>query len=174
MIDLRGAVGRLQEILSTSAERVKATLKEATRDEANRLADDIRRGMVAQTSGLGGPPLLPISDFNKVMRRWRNVAGDLVLVSHGELFDSIGVVDAGGGAYEAGILPGKVRRQQNPGFSMAALAQIQENGAVLKSGLGVIVVPPRPFIRPAFERWRSQPLRIGLGYLRGLQKALGF
>ena len=171
MINFRGAWDRLKAVLSTTKKQVDDSLKEASREEIDKVADKIRSGLVTQNPG-GQGILRSISIMNMDLRRRRGIAGDLALISHGELFDSIGVYEKDG-VYVAGVLPGTTRRQQNPGFSMASLAEIQENGAVLHSGLGVIVVPPRPFIRPVYQEYLRNPKGAVDTFLGKIKKVLG-
>lgn len=165
MINFTGAWDRLKALLAITYAQITGTIDKAIEDEAHRVADLIRRGIVTQAPG--GQHFRPISEFNQRMRDYRGISGSDPMFARGELFNAIGVYKEGS-SYLAGVLPTVTRKQEHPGFSMLALAWIQENGAVLQTGLGLIVVPPRPFVGPIYREWMADPKRIGSGVLRNV------
>lgn len=185
-----GLAGRL---LGAGPTRLRSAIGTAIRQEAHALRTEIVRGLTEQAPG--GEPIAPPAPLTLAARKLAGFGGTKALLVRGDLRNSIAVVVEGDEAF-IGIL--RTARAKN-GESAADLAKLHEFGgppvvipitpkmrrflAVLfkqagkepgtGSGRGVIVVqvPARPFLRPAFEKFREGASRR---FLERVAKELGF
>ena len=158
-------------------QRLQAALGTAVRQEAHALRNEIVQGLTRQAPG--GEPLKPPSPLTIAARELEGFGGTKALIVRGDLRNSITVVVQGD---EAFIGVSRSARSKD-GASMMDLAKLHEFGgppviipltpkmrrflfALLRqagkeptggSGRGVIVVqvPARPFLRPAFDKFRE-------------------
>jgi len=174
-VRLTGDWRRAQRVLSGSARKIRGGLQAAVRGEAKRARDEVVRGVRKQAPG--GEALDKPSPITLASRQLEGVRGRSALRASGELLRAITYVARGLEAF-VGI---KASARGKDGRRLADVAQAQEEGAgptvipmtegmrrylgVLRSrtgggggggggsGSGAIVVriPPRPFLRPAFE-----------------------
>ena len=168
---------RAKTLLSSGPQRIKATIGMALRQEAERLRRDIVQGITNQAPG--GAPLAQPAETTLAARRFRNFTGTKALIVRADLRNSIAVIVRG---HE--IFVGVPRTARgNDGKSLVNVAEIQEFGsapivipmsdamrrfvfALLREagkppsgegggkGVAVAVIPARPFLRPAFERFK--------------------
>lgn len=172
-----GDWARARRLLTAAPERLRAAIGTAVRQEAHALRNEIVQGLTRQAPG--GEPLKPPSPLTLATRELEGFGGTKALIVRGDLRNSITVVVQGD---EAFIGVSRSARSKD-GASMVDLAKLHEFGgppviipmtpkmrrflfALLRqagkeptggSGRGVIVVqvPARPFLRPAFDKFRE-------------------
>lgn len=170
-----GDWARARELLSNTSGRLKGAVERAMKQEAHALRNEVVSGLTAQAPG--GEPIRPPAPLTVAARQLDGFGGTKSLLVRGDLRNAISVI-ADGDEVFIGVL----RSAKSTGESLADIAQIQEFGgppviipitpkmrrylAVLfkragvprgpGSGRGVVVtqVPARPFLRPAFEKFR--------------------
>ncbi len=163
-----------RRLIASGPARLKGAIGVALRQEAQLLRKQIVDGLTNQAPG--GQPILPLAAATLAARKLKGFGGTKALLRRGDLRSSITVVVEGDQAF-VGIKRGA------RGRGAADVAQIHEFGAgpfvipltprmrrflfaVLRKsgaephgsggGKGVVVVriPPRPFLRPAFEAFK--------------------
>jgi phage gpG-like protein len=172
-----GDWARARRLLTAAPQRLQAAIGTAVRQEAHALRNEIVQGLTRQSPG--GEPLKPPSPLTIATRQLEGFGGTKALVVRGDLRNSITVFVQGD---EAFIGVSRSARSKD-GASMVDLAKLHELGgppviipmtpkmrrflfALLRkagkeptggSGRGVIVVqvPARPFLRPAFDKFRE-------------------
>ena len=172
-----GDWARARRLLTAAPQRLQAAIGTAVRQEAHALRNEIVQGLTRQAPG--GDPLKPPSPLTIAARQLEGFGGSKSLIVRGDLRNSITVFVQGD---EAFIGVSRSARSKE-GASMVDLAKLHEFGgppviipmtpkmrrflfALLRqagkeptggSGRGVIVVqvPARPFLRPAFDKFRE-------------------
>ena len=172
-----GDWARARRLLTAAPQRLRAAIGTAVRQEAHALRNDIVQGLTSQAPG--GEPLKPPSPLTIAARQLEGFGGSKALIVCGDLHNSITVIVQGD---EAFIGVSRSARSKD-GASMVDLAKLHEFGgppviipitpkmrrflfALLRKagkeptgggGRGVIVVqvPARPFLRPAFDKFRE-------------------
>ena len=172
-----GDWARARRLLTAAPQRLQAAIGTAVRQEAHALRNDIVQGLTSQAPG--GETLKPPSPLTIAARQLEGFGGSKALIVRGDLRNSITVIVQGD---EAFIGVSRSARSKD-GASMVDLAKLHEFGgapviipmtpkmrrflfALLRqagkeptggSGRGVIVVqvPARPFLRPAFDKFRE-------------------
>jgi phage gpG-like protein len=172
-----GDWARARRLLTAAPQRLQAAIGTAVRQEAHALRNEIVQGLTSQAPG--GEPLKPPSPLTIAARQLEGFGGSKALIVRGDLRNSITVIVQGD---EAFIGVSRSARSKD-GASMVDLAKLHEFGgppviipmtpkmrrflfALLRqagkeptggSGRGVIVVqvPARPFLRPAFDKFRE-------------------
>ena len=172
-----GDWARARRLLTAAPQRLQAAIGTAVRQEAHALRNEIVQGLTRQAPG--GEPLKPPSPLTIAARELEGFGGTKALIVRGDLRNSITVFVQGD---EAFIGVSRSARSKD-GTSMVDLAKLHEfDGppviipmtpkmrrflfALLRqagkeptggSGRGVIVVqvPARPFLRPAFDKFRE-------------------
>ncbi len=172
-----GDWARARRLLTAAPQRLQAAIGTAVRQEAHALRNEIVQGLTRQAPG--GEPLKPPSPRTIAARELEGFGGTKALIVRGDLRNSITVFVQGD---EAFIGVSRSARSKD-GASMVDLAKLHEFGgppviipmtpkmrrvlfALLRqagkeptggSGRGVIVVqvPARPFLRPAFDKFRE-------------------
>jgi phage gpG-like protein len=172
-----GDWARARRLLTAVPQRLQAAIGTAVRQEAHALRNDIVQGLTSQAPG--GEPLKPPSPLTIAARQFEGFGGSKALIVRGDLRNSITVIVQGD---EAFIGVSRSARSKD-GASMVDLAKLHEFGgppviipitpkmrrflfALLRKagkeptgggGRGVIVVqvPARPFLRPAFDKFRE-------------------
>jgi phage gpG-like protein len=172
-----GDWARARALLSSGASRLGNAIQTSLRQEAHLLRNEIVQGLTQQAPG--GEPLRPLSPLTLAARQLEGFSGTKALLVRGDLRNSITVILHGDEAFIG--VPRSARGSD--GKSLVDLARVHEYGsdpiiipltprmrrylfALLKragkeptggSGRGVVVVqvPARPFLRPAFERFRK-------------------
>jgi phage gpG-like protein len=172
-----GDWARARRLLTAVPQRLQAAIGTAVRQEAHALRNDIVQGLTSQAPG--GEPLKPPSPLTIAARQLEGFGGSKALIVRGDLRNSITVIVQGD---EAFIGVSRSARSKD-GASMVDLAKLHEFGgppviipitpkmrrflfALLRKagkeptgggGRGVIVVqvPARPFLRPAFDKFRG-------------------
>jgi len=187
-----GNWARARRLLTAAPQRLQAAIGTAVRQEAHALRNEIVQGLTRQAPG--GEPLKPPSPLTIAARELEGFGGTKSLIVRGDLRNSITVVVQGD---EAFIGVSRSARSKD-GASMVDLAKLHEFGgapviipmtpkmrrflfALLRqagkeptggSGRGVIVVqvPARPFLRPAFDKFREG---AGRRFLERVARELG-
>ena len=187
-----GDWARARRLLTAAPQRLQAAIGTAVRQEAHALRNEIVQGLTRQAPG--GEPLKPPSQLTIAARELEGFGGTKALIVRGDLRNSITVVVQGD---EAFIGVSRSARSKD-GASMVDLAKLHEFGgppviipmtpkmrrflfALLRqagkeptggSGRGVIVVqvPARPFLRPAFDKFREG---AGRRFLERVARDLG-
>ena len=177
VVSRTGDWARARRLLTAAPQRLQAAIGTAVRQEAHALRNEIVQGLTRQAPG--GEPLKPPSPLTIAARELEGFGGTKALIVRGDLRNSITVVVQGD---EAFIGVSRSARSKD-GASMVDLAKLHEFGgppviipmtpkmrrflfALLRqagkeptggSGRGVIVVqvPARPFLRPAFDKFRE-------------------
>lgn len=172
-----GDWARARRLLTAAPQRLQAAIGTAVRQEAHALRNEIVQGLTRQAPG--GEPLKSPSPLTIAARELEGFGGTKALIVRGDLRNSITVFVQGD---EAFIGVSRSARSKD-GASMVDLAKLHEFGgppviipmtpkmrrflfALLRqagkeptggSGRGVIVVqvPARPFLRPAFDKFRE-------------------
>jgi phage gpG-like protein len=172
-----GDWARARRLLTAAPQRLQAAIGTAVRQEAHALRNEIVQGLTSQAPG--GETLKPPSPLTIAARQLEGFGGSKALIVRGDLRNSITVIVQGD---EAFIGVSRSARSKD-GASMVDLAKLHEFGgppviipmtpkmrrflfALLRqagkeptggSGRGVIVVqvPARPFLRPAFDKFRE-------------------
>lgn len=187
-----GDWARARRLLTAAPQRLQAAIGTAVRQEAHALRNEIVQGLTSQAPG--GETLKPPSPLTIAARQLEGFGGSKALIVRGDLRNSITVIVQGD---EAFIGVSRSARSKD-GASMVDLAKLHEFGgapviipmtpkmrrflfALLRqagkeptggSGRGVIVVqvPARPFLRPAFDKFREG---AGRRFLERVARELG-
>ena len=172
-----GDWARARRLLTAAPQRLQAAIGTAVRQEAHALRNEIVQGLTSQAPG--GETLKPPSPLTIAARQLEGFGGSKALIVRGDLRNSITVFVQGD---EAFIGVSRSARSKD-GAAMVDVAKLNEFGgppviipitpkmrrflfALLRqagkeptggSGRGVIVVqvPARPFLRPAFDKFRE-------------------
>jgi len=172
-----GDWARARRLLTGAPERLRAATSTALRQEAHALRNEIVQGLTKQAPG--GEAIKPPSPLTLAARQFKGFDGTKSLLVRGDLRNSISVIVDGDEVF-IGILRSA---RSKDGKSLVDLAKLHEFGgspvvipmtpkmrrflfALLRkagkeptggSGRGVIVVqvPARPFLRPAFDKFRQ-------------------
>ena len=176
-----GEWARARRLLTAAPQRLQAAIGTAVRQEAHALRNEIVQGLTSQAPG--GETLKPPSPLTIAARQLEGFGGSKSLIVRGDLRNSITVFVQGD---EAFIGVSRSARSKD-GAAMVDVAKLNEFGgppviipitpkmrrflfALLRqagkeptggSGRGVIVVqvPARPFLRPAFDKFRERASR---------------
>lgn len=188
-----GDWARARQLLAAGPQRLRSAIGVAIRQEAQGLRNEIVGGLTSQAPG--GEPIKPPAPLTLAARQLEGFGGTKALLVRGDLRNSITVIVEGD---EAFIGVSRSARSSG-GESLVDLAQLHEYGgppviipitpkmrrflfALLRqagkeptggSGRGVVVVqvPARPFLRPAFEKFREGASRR---FLERVAQQLGF
>ena len=188
-----GDWARARQLLAAGPQRLRSAIGVAIRQEAQGLRNEIVQGLTSQAPG--GEPIKPPAPLTLAARQLEGFGGTKALLVRGDLRNSITVIVQGD---EAFIGVSRSARSKD-GASMVDLAKLHEFGgppviipitpkmrrflfALLRqagkeptggSGRGVVVVqvPARPFLRPAFEKFREGASRR---FLERVAQQLGF
>ncbi len=171
-----GDWAKARALLTSGPARLKGAIDIALRQEAHALRGEIVQGLTKQAPG--GRAIKPPSELTFAARRLKGFGGSKALLVRGDLRNSITVIIKGNKAF-IGV---SRKARSRDGESMVNIAEIQEFGSaptvipmtpamrrflfvLLReagktprggSGKGVIVVqtPARPFLRPAFDKFK--------------------
>lgn len=188
-----GDWARARQLLAAGPQRLRSAIGVAIRQEAQGLRNEIVQGLTSQAPG--GEPIKPPAPLTLAARQLEGFGGTKALLVSGDLRNSITVIVEGDEAFIG--VPRSAR--SSGGESLVDLAQLHEYGgppviipitpkmrrflfALLRqagkeptggSGRGVVVVqvPARPFLRPAFEKFREGASRR---FLERVAQQLGF
>jgi hypothetical protein len=184
-----------RRLISRAPHRLEQAIGTALRQEAHELRKEIVVGLTNQAPG--GTPIRPLSPLTIAARQLSGFNGTKALIERADLRNAVTVVVQG---FEAFIgVPRKARSKDDK--SLEDVAKVHEFGSgpivipltpkmrrflfvlLNKTGIeptstgqpgkGVVVteVPARPFIRPAFDVWRTGAQGR---FLRRIAAALGW
>jgi len=164
-------------LVTTARRRFKDTTDKAVLQEAQFFRTKVVEGIREQAPG--GQPFKPLAPTTLAIRRFRGFKGTKALIVRGDLRNSIVVVKQPGGVFvgvlrtakgkdgqalvnvaavhEHGSQPivvkltPKARRFLHAAFRAAGLGR--PAGDKPSTGIAVIKVPARPFLRPVFEKY---------------------
>jgi phage gpG-like protein len=170
-----GAWQAVRRILDSAPKRIRAAEEKAVLQEAQFFRAKIVEGL--RSGAPGGQAFLPLAPTTLAIRKLRGFGGTKPLIQHGDLRNSIAVVKEGGGVFvgvlrsaksrgggslvdiaalhEFGSRPivvkitPKVRAMLHAAFRKAGLDQPRDDRP--STGVAVIRIPARPFLRPVFE-----------------------
>jgi len=175
-----------RRILAGGGARLKGAISTALKQEAQGLRKEIVEGITKQAPG--GQAFTPLAATTIAARQIKGFGGSKALIRRGDLRNSITVVGD-----EDQVFVGVLRKARGKGgSSLANVAEVHEFGAgpfvvpmtpkmrrflfaLLKKagvepsssggGKGVVVIqiPPRPFLRPAFEAFKKGVQKRFLG-----------
>lgn len=176
--------------------RVKDAIGKAVLQEAQFFRTKIVEGLREQAPG--GKPFAPLAPTTLAIRRFRGFKGTKALMVRGDLRNSIAVVKHQGGVF-VGVLR---TARSTGGQSLVNVAAVHEFGSrpiVLKltpkvrrflyaafraagldspvsdrpgTGIAVIKVPARPFLRPVFEKY-AEAEDVSRRFLERVARNLG-
>jgi hypothetical protein len=166
-----------RSLLESGPARLRTAVSTGLRQEAQALRNEIVRGLTSQAPG--GTAIEPVSPLTLAARRLAGFKGTKALMVRGDLRNAIVVIIDGEKVF-VGI---SRKARSRDGQALVDVAQVQEFGGppvvipitpkmarylgrLFKeagkersggSGTGVVVVqvPARPFLRPAFEAFRQ-------------------
>ncbi len=176
--------------------RVKEAIDKAVLQEAQFFRTKIVEGLREQAPG--GQPFAPLAPTTLAIRRFRGFKGTKALMVRGDLRNSITVVKQPGGVF-VGVLR---RARGKGGQSLVNVAAVHEFGSrpiTIKltpkarrflhaafraagldapasdrpgTGIAVIKVPARPFLRPVFEKY-GEAEEVSKRFLQRVSQNLG-
>ncbi len=184
-----------RRLLSSSTSGLKGAVGKALRQEAQLLRTQIVQGITKQAPG--GQALKPLSPLTIAAREMKGFKGTKALIVRGDLRNSISALVRGDEAF-VGVLRKAKDKQGNPLINVAQIhefgagpivipitpamrrflfALLQKSGQESSgrgSGSGVVVIniPARPFMRPAFKKFSKGAQRRFLNRVAG-QLGLG-
>jgi hypothetical protein len=191
-----GAWASARRILASGPKRVEQALDKAVLQEAQFFRTKIVEGL--RSGSPGGEAFQPLAPTTLAIRRLRGAKGTKPLIVHGDLRNSIAVVKEGDGVF-VGVLRSA---RSSGGGSLVNIAAVHEFGSrpiVLKitpkvrallhaafrkagldtpsgtrpsTGVAVIRIPPRPFLRPVFETYGA-PEVVAKRFVDRVAKLLG-
>ncbi len=185
-----------RRLLSTAPQRVERAANKAVMQEAQFFRAKIVEGLREQAPG--GQPLQAPAPTTLAIRRFRGSRGTKALIVRGDLRNSITVVKEARGAFvgvlrtakgadgrslvnvatvhEFGSRPivvkltPKARRFLHAAFRRAGLERTKGSGS--STGIAVIWVPARPFLRPVLEKY-GRPEDVARRFLARVAAMLG-
>lgn len=129
--------------------RLRMAIRMATVRNAALLVREIKKGIRDQApGGKAFPPLAEVT----IRRKGSSKA----LIDTGFLLSSVTERILGDGSAFVGLLRGTANKA---GGDLVNIGAVMEYGATIEQANGVvIVIPPRPFLHPTMEKYRSQVL----------------
>jgi hypothetical protein len=170
---------RAAQLLNRAAHGMERSIDRALRAEAEGLRTEIVSGLTDQTPG--GEPIRPLAATTLAARRLDGFEGDKALIRRADLRNAISVTVRNLAAF-VGVprktVHGKslvdIAKMNEFGFGPIVIAVTEamrrflfalfreldgdagggREGTGSGGGVVVIHIPPRPFLRPAFDKWR--------------------
>ncbi len=170
---------RAAQLLNRAAGGMERSIDRALRVEAEGLRAEIITGLTDQAPG--GEPIRPLAATTLAARRLDGFEGDKALLRRADLRNAISVTVRGLAAF-VGVprktVHGKslvdIAKMNEFGFGPIVIAITEAmrrflfalfrelgegagGGGGTGGGAGVVIIhiPPRPFLRPAFDKWRK-------------------
>jgi phage gpG-like protein len=177
-----GAWQAVRRILDAAPKRIRAAEEKAVLQEAQFFRAKIVEGL--RSGAPGGQALQPLAPTTLAIRKLRGFGGTKPLIRHGDLRNSITVVKEGDGVF-VGVLRSATSRGGGSLVDIAALHELGSRPIVVKitpkvrallhaafrkaglgapsgerssTGIAVIRIPARPFLRPVFEKYGAPEL----------------
>lgn len=185
-----------RRLVSTAQKRLKDATDKAVLQEAQFFRTKIVEGIREQAPG--GQPFKPPAPTTLAIRRFRGFKGTKALLVRGDLRNSITVVREKGGAF-VGVLRTAKGATGQPLVNVAAVHEFGSRPIIVKltpkarrflhaafrragldrsagdrpsTGIAVIRVPARPFLRPVFEKYGGDPEEVSRRFLARVSKLL--
>lgn len=185
-----------RRLVSTAQKRLKDATDKAVLQEAQFFRAKVVEGIREQAPG--GQPFKPLAPTTLAIRRFRGFRGTKALIRQGDLRASITVVKGADGVF-VGVLRTAKGKEGQPLVNVAAVHEFGSRPVVVKltpkarrflhaafhaagldrpagdkptTGIAVVRVPARPFLRPVFERY-GDPEEISRRFLGRVARLLG-
>lgn len=185
-----------RKILSGAGRRVQDAIDKAVLQEAQFFRGKIVEGL--RSGAPGGQALDPPAPTTLAIRRFRGFKGSKPLIVRGDLRNSIAVVKQGDGVF-VGVLRTAKAKSGQPLVNVAAVHEFGSRTFAVKltpkarrflhaafrsagldapsggrpsTGIAVIRIPARPFLRPVFEE-HGKPDDVSRRFLGHVAKLLG-
>lgn len=186
-----------RRLVSTARKRLKDATDKAVLQEAQFFRTKVVEGIREQAPG--GQPFKPLAPTTLAIRRFRGFKGTKALLVRGDLRNSIVVVKQPGGVFVGVLRTAKGK----DGQALVNVAAVHEHGSrpiVVKltpkarrflhaafraagldrpagdkpsTGIAVIKVPARPFLRPVFEKHGADEAVVAQRFLGRVARLLG-
>lgn len=173
-----------RRFLAVAPARFRRAMDQAVRQEALLYKKEIVQGLT--TGEPGGKPFAPLAKTTLATRRARGMRGTKPLIARGDLRRSITLVTVKPGEVFVGILRSARGRDGQALVNVAAVhelgkvvvfrltpasrrflamvlreAGIEPRGGGNPGGIVVVRIPPRPFLRPVFDKLaKGAPARV--------------
>ena len=172
---------RARRILDVNAAILQPAIQRVLGQEARFFQAEIKKGFRTQ-SPAGGAKFKPLSPLTLAIRRFTGFGGTKALIVRGDLRNSVKAVQVGDGIF-VGVLRSARGRNGKSLFNIAAVHEfgsgpiviqvtkkmrgflamaftaafggISRGGGGFSTGIIVTRIPPRPFIRPVFEKFAN-------------------
>jgi hypothetical protein len=186
-----------RQLVSTAQKRLKDATDKAVLQEAQFFRTKVVEGIREQAPG--GQPFKPLAPTTLAIRRFRGFKGTKALLVHGDLRNSIVVVKQPGGVF-VGVLRTAKGKDGQALVNVAAVHELGSRPIVVKltpkarrflhaafraagldrpagdkpsTGIAVIKVPARPFLRPVFEKFGADETVVAQRFLGRVARLLG-
>ncbi len=184
-VRLLGDWGEAKRVLRAGSLRTKRCIAQSLRQEGQFLRKQIVQGIRKQKPG--GKAFKKLAPITLAIRRFQGFRGRKALIRSGDLVGSVAVVDRGLGVFigvlktarandgrslvnvaaiqEFGSRPITIRmtdKMRRFLFAALAASRVSPRGSSSGTGTGIIVIsiPARPFLRPVFDKF-AKPRVIG-------------
>jgi phage gpG-like protein len=191
-----GAWQSVRRILDSAPKRIRAAEEKAVLQEAQFFRTKIVDGL--RSGAPGGQALQPLAPTTLAIRKLRGFGGTKPLIRQGDLRNSIAVVKEGDGVF-VGVLRSATSRAGGSLVDIAALHEFGSRPIIVKitpkvrallhaafrkagldqpradrpsTGVAVIRIPARPFLRPVFEKYGA-PEDVAKRFMERVAKLLG-
>jgi len=191
-----GAWQAVRRILDSAPKRIRAAEEKAVLQEAQYFRTKIVEGL--RSGAPGGQALQPLAPTTLAIRKLRGFGGTKPLIRQGDLRNSIAVVKESGGVF-VGVLRSATSRGGGSLVDIAALHEFGSRPIVVKitpkvrallhaafrkagldqprddrpsTGVAVIRILARPFLRPVFEKYGA-PEEVAKRFMERVAKLLG-
>jgi len=185
-----------RKILASAPKRLREAERKAVLQEAQFFRTKIVEGLRAGAPG--GEALQPLAPTTLAIRKLGGGKGTKPLIRHGDLRNSIAIVKEGDGVF-VGVLRSAKSSGGGPLVNVAAIHEFGSRPIVVKitpkvraflhaafrkagldqpsgerrsTGVAVIRIPPRPFLRPVFEKY-GQPEEVARRFTERVATLLG-
>lgn len=185
-----------RQLVSTAQKRLKDATDKAVLQEAQFFRTKVVEGIREQAPG--GQPFKPLAPTTLAIRRFRGFKGTKALLVHGDLRNSIVVVKEASGVF-VGVLRSAKGGAGQPLVNVAAVHEFGSRPIAIKltpkarrflhaafraagldrpagdkptTGIAVIKVPARPFLRPVFDK-HGDPEEVSQRFLSRVARLLG-
>jgi hypothetical protein len=186
-----------RRLIATAQKRLKDATDKAVLQEAQFFRTKVVEGIREQAPG--GELFKPLAPTTLAIRRFRGFKGTKALLVHGDLRNSIVVVKEAGGVF-VGVLRSAKGGAGQPLVNVAAVHEFGSRPIAIKltpkarrllhaafkkagldspaadrptTGIAVIKVPARPFLRPVFERHGADETVVAQRFLGRVARLLG-
>ena len=181
-VKLTGDWARTKQVLARAPAIINAASVQSIKKEAHALRAEMIKGITRQAPG--GAQFTPLSELTLAIRKMRGFSGSKALIDRGDLRNAINVIFRHGGTSAFIGVPRKARsKKKGPMIDVAKVHEFgagpfiipktdkmrrfifaalkaggikPESNGTRRSGVVVINIPARPFIRPAFHKYSKE------------------